>query len=404
MTNEEYIRLHLHDDVRALALRRPEEGVDARWCLQQIEGWQRAVDKLPRWAQTLGLWFPPSLSMEQCSGEWAAKYKGDVARRLLSVVPATAFADLTGGYGIDFSYMAPLFVRADYVEHNSELCRIAEHNFSALGLQGVRVKNADSIEFLSSSDGHYDLIYLDPARRDVAGRKTVAIEDCSPDVCALQDRLLALGRHVMVKLSPMLDISAALARLRHVCEVHVVCVRGECKELLFVLSGDSVGTPVYHAVNLSGGAGDGDLVYVSTREEMQAARPLLPDGSGKKALAGYLYEPHAGILKAGLQDTLCRRYGLTKLHPMSNLFTSDLLVEHFPGRAFEVLGHCGFGKRELRSMLGDITCANLTIRNFPTTVATLRKRLRLREGGDVYLFATTLHDGSHALIRCRKQA
>ena len=257
MTNEEFIRLHLRDDVRNLALHCREDGVDARWCLQQIEGWQKAVDKLPRWSQTEGLWYPPSLSMEQCSGERTACYKRSIVERLLPVASRTAFTDLTGGYGIDFSYIAPLFRRSDYVERNEELCRIAGHNFPALDICGANVICADSIAFLNDVAGKYDLIYLDPARRDTAGRKTVAIEDCTPDICFLQQRLLETGKYVIVKLSPMLDISAALARLQSVSEVHVVCVKGECKELLFVQQAGYEGLPVWYAVNLSS---DGDHI------------------------------------------------------------------------------------------------------------------------------------------------
>ncbi len=406
MTNEEYIQKHLRDDIRALALQRAEEGVDVKWCLQQIEGWQKAVDKLPRWAGTAGLWYPPSLSMEQCSSEQTACYKSNIVRRLLPEASRHSLVDLTGGYGIDFSYLAPLFAKSVYVERNPELCRIAEHNFATLVLTGANVVCADSIAYISAGTDSYDLIYLDPARRDTAGRKTVAMEDCTPDVCALQENLLARSRYVIIKLSPMLDISAALSRLRSVYEVHVVCVKGECKELLFVLQSGYEGSTEYRAVNI---VGNEENIYICTHEEKQASHISLPanmamlqgDG-GSTPIGKYLYEPHAGILKAGVQDTLCQRYGVAKLHPMSNLFTSAVPVDGFPGRAFEVIAHCGFGKKELRALLGDTASANITVRNFPATVAELRKKLRLREGGDVYLFATTLEDGSRSLVRCRK--
>lgn len=401
MTDEEFISLHLHDDVHTLALRRMEDGVDVKWCLQQIEGWQKAVNKLPALAQVEGLWYPSSVSMEQCSSELTASYKRTIAERLLPETSRTTFVDLTGGYGIDFSYLAPLFSESDYIERNSELCRIAEHNFSALGLRGANIVCSDSIDFLHAVPKAYELVYLDPARRDTAGRKTVAIEDCTPDVCALQGDLLAVGKYVITKLSPMLDISAAMARLRSVYEVHVVCVKGECKELLFVQKSGYEGMPVYHAVNLTGTY---DHVYSCTHEERLAACPVFPGNHGDDVVGGFLYEPHAGILKSGLQDTLCQRYGVAKLHPMSNLFTSAVAVNGFPGRSFVVTGYCGFAKKELRAMLGDVVCANITVRNFPATVAELRKKLHLREGGDTYLFATTLEDGSRVLVRCRKHA
>lgn len=399
MTNEEFIKQHRHDDVRALALRKAEEGVDIKWCLQQIEGWQKACEKLPQWAEVDGLWYPPVLSMEQCSSELTARYKATIVSRLLPECSERGcFADLTGGYGIDFSYMASLFATSVYVERNAELCRIAEHNFSLLKLAGSSVVCADSTEFLYQRIAPCNLIYLDPARRDDVGRKTVAIADCTPDVVQLQDRLMEVGRCVMLKLSPMLDISAALVVLKCVREIHVVSVKGECKELLFVLDRVYEGKPVYYAVNL----GLSNLVFTCTHEEKNRALLQVASEHVASASATYIYEPHASILKAGLQDVLCERYAVEKLHPMSNLFVSSSPVQDFPGRGFEIVASCGFGKKELRAMLAGVTKANITVRNFPTSVAELRKKLRLAEGGDVYLFATTMADGSHRLIRCIK--
>lgn len=400
MTNEEYIDLHRLDDVRALALRSAPEGIDIKWCLQQIEGWQKAREKLPRWAGTDGLWYPPVLSMEQCSSEQTAEYKRGVASRLLPEDSGRqAFADLTGGYGIDFSYLAPLFGTSTYVERNPELCRIAGHNFEHLYLDGASVVCADSTEFLEQGGLACGLIYLDPARRDNAGRKTVAIADCTPDVVQLQDRLMTVSRFVMIKLSPMLDISAALSVLRHVREVHVVSVRGECKELLFVLYSTYEGSPTYYAANL----GLADEVFTCTDEQRKRALLRVAEEDVASASATCLYEPHASILKAGIQDVLCERYGVAKLHPMSNLFVSASPVHDFPGRSFRIVASCGFNKKELRAMLTGVSKANITVRNFPASVAEIRKKLRLAEGGDVYLFATTVADGSHRLIRCVKQ-
>ena len=399
MTNEEFIKQHRHDDVRTLALRRAEEGVDVKWCLQQIEGWQKACEKLPRWSQVDGLWYPPVLSMEQCSSELTARYKADIVSRLLpECSKRRCFADLTGGYGIDFSYMASLFATSVYVERNAELCRIAEHNFALLDLLGSSVVCTDSTEFLCQRIAPCNLIYLDPARRDNVGRKTVAITDCTPNVVQLQNRLMEVSRYAMVKLSPMLDISAALSVLEHVCEVHVVSVKGECKELLFVLDKIHEGQPVYYAVNL----GLSDQVFTCTHEEKNSALLRVAAEHVASASVTCIYEPHASILKAGLQDVLCERYAVEKLHPMSNLFVSSSPVQDFPGRGFEIVASCGFGKKELRAMLAGVTKANITARNFPTSVAELRKKLRLAEGGDVYLFATTVADGSHRLIRCIK--
>ena len=400
MTNEEYIDLHRLDDVRTLALRSAPEGIDIKWCLQQIEGWQKAREKLPRWAGTDGLWYPPVLSMEQCSSEQTAEYKRGIVCRLLPEDSGRqAFADLTGGYGIDFSYLAPLFGTSTYVERNPELCRIAGHNFGHLYLDGASVVCADSTEFLEQGGLACGLVYLDPARRDNAGRKTVAIADCTPDVVQLQDRLMESSRYVVVKLSPMLDISAALSVLRHVREIHVVSVRGECKELLFVLDSTYEGSPTYYAANL----GLADEVFSCTDEQRKRAPLRVAEEHVASASATCLYEPHASILKAGIQDVLCERYGVAKLHPMSNLFVSASPVQDFPGRSLRIVASCGFNKKELRTMLAGVSKANITVRNFPASVAEIRKKLRLAEGGDVYLFATTVADGSHRLIRCVKQ-
>ena len=399
MTNEDFIIQHRHDDVRALALRKAEEGVDLKWCLQQIEGWQKACDKLPRWAEQDGLWYPPALSMEQCSSEYTAEYKKSVVSRLLpDASDRLRFADLTGGYGIDFSYMASLFAESCYVERNAELCRVAEHNFSVLSLIGAKVVCADSTGYLRSAETDYSLLYLDPARRDGVGRKTVAISDCTPDIGEIIGDLLHASHYVIIKLSPMLDISAALAVLRCVREIHVVGVKGECKELLFVLDAQYDGMPTYHAVNLA----SADDPFICSQQQRSDVVLSVAGQSIVLAQGMYLFEPNASVLKAGIQDVLCQRYGVAKLHPMSNLFISKEPVDGFPGRAFKVVDYCGFGKKELRAMLGETKRANLAIRNFPSTVADLRKKLRLAEGGDVYLFATTLADGSHVLVRCAK--
>ncbi|MCF0198156.1 MAG: hypothetical protein HUK02_02385 [Bacteroidaceae bacterium] len=390
MTNEQYVTLHRRDDVRALALKRAPEGVDLRWCLQQIEGLQLAERKLPRWAAAEGLWFPPRLSMEQCSSEATASYKRMLVERLLPEVERTEMTDLTGGFGVDFSYIAPLFRTATYVERLSHLCDVARHNLPLLGLPEARVL-CDEADAYLSADHRLSLLFLDPARRDTVGRKTVAIADCTPDVAQLHDRLLEQASVVLIKLSPMLDIRDALRALPSVSEVHVVGAQGECKDLLLVLQ-RGAHEVTYHCADL----GATPSLVVAKETERHTA-PRVTDGVG-----AYLYEPNACVLKAGLQDVLCERYGVGKLHAMSHLFTSDEAVAAFPGRGFRVEQVGDFSKQGVRQLLADVRQANLTIRNFPSTVADLRRQLTLKEGGDVYLFATTLADGRHALIRCRK--
>ena len=387
MTNAEFILQHRTEDVCKLALRKMPEGLDAAFCLQQIEGWQLARKKIPHWAETEGLLYPPHLSMEQCSSQQTALYKRKVVERLLGS-QCEGMMDLTGGFGIDFSYMAPLFREAVYIDQQEHLCQIAQHNFQLLGLQHARVRNAQS-EGVLKDMGHTSLIYVDPARRDGAGRKVVLLQDCQPDVVVLQDELMSHAKVVMLKLSPMLDIQQALRQLHHVQEVHVVSVNGECKELLLVMYQQEA--PLrYNCVNIT------DHVQETIIEDT-AVRPIICEQ--EKA---YLYEPNASILKAGVQDALCKIYKVEKLHAFSHLFTSDHLIKNFPGRSFRIVGRSDFGKQGLKQLLTGLKQANITVRNFPATVLELRKKLKLAEGGSVYLFATTVSDDSHALLKCEK--
>lgn len=392
----DFIRRNRLGDVRELALKKAPEGVELPLALQQIEGWQTARRKLPSWAEKEGLWYPPRLSMEQCSSEQTALYKRDIIKRLLQLADGETggtMMDLTGGFGIDFSFMAPLFTRAVYMERQAVLCRIARHNFDVLQLKQAEVCETDSATHPEEWPDA-DLCFIDPARRDESGHKTVAIADCTPDLTRLQEAIRRKARLSLIKLSPMLDTKAALHALQHIQEVHAVCVQGECKELLLVMSREVPAPTNFHCTNIEA---EGTTSFVFREEEETNAVCTYTDTPGR-----YLYEPNAAILKCGGYRSLSARLGLQKLHPNSHLYTSDHLCTSFPGRTFRIEAISGFGKKELRQALQGLSRANLTVRNFPATVADLRKRLRLQEGGDIYLFATTLNNGQHALIRCRK--
>ena len=379
----DYIRAHARDDVRTLALRKMPEGVDASEALQQIEGRQLAARKLPTWAANEELLWPKRLSMEQCSSEEAAAYKADIIDRFKA--EDDIFIDLTGGFGVDFATIARRFRHSIYVERDAALCKIAAHNFPLLGITDFNVVNDTAetvIERLTDTLRARIIILIDPARRDNAGRKTVLIEDCAPDVCALQERLRAVAKIVVVKLSPMLDITAAIRAIKGVSEVHTVSIGGECKEVLLVV-GQEVAEPVIHCCGLR-----------FTQSEEQNAMPEYADELGT-----WLYEPDAAILKAGMLKSIALRFGVRKLSPMSHLYTSDKLIEDWPGKRFPVTAWTGFSKKELRTLLQGISCADLTVRGFPQTTATLRKQLRLREGGPVHLFAATLADGRHIMVK-----
>ena len=380
----EFIAQHREEDVRTLALQAGRyPTVDMREAVTQIEGWQQAREKLPTWAAVEGIIYPPKISMEQCSSEKTAKYKA-------KQVKGKRFADLTGGFGIDFSYMARNFNEAFHIERNKTLCDIATANFSLLGLEDAKVMNGNSEELFESLP-HLDWIFVDPARRDGDGRKVVALSDCEPNVVELD--LLSKADMAMIKCSPMLDITMACRQLQHVSSVHIVSVNNECKELLIILnSGDFTGFTT-HCVNI---LKDSTQIFSFTQDDEDTAETSYSSEVGK-----YLYEPNASVQKAGSPKSLSSHYHVDKLHPNSHLYTSNEHIHNFPGRIFEVVEVLGFSKANIKSVQS-LGKANITVRNFPESVQLLRKRLKLTDGGENYIFATTLNDDSKALILCKK--
>ena len=385
-----FIDSHRGDDVRTLALQAKKyPAVDMAEAVVQIAGYQIAEKKVPLWAQTAGIRYPQHLSMEQCSSEVTARYKA-------SLVSGDTLTDLTAGWGVDCSFLARNFRCADYVERQETLCRIAAHNFPLLGLPHVRIHCADAVEYLQSMEP-VDCLFLDPARRDSHGGKTVAIAECEPDVCRLEPLLVEKGKTVMIKLSPMLDLSLALKELKHTQEIHILSVNNECKELLILLGQTSPAEIAIHCVNLLTKGTQEEQHLVFTREQEQRSQCTYTD-----SLGNYLYEPNASLLKAGAFRSIAAAYPVRKLHPNSHLYTSDSFIENFPGRIFRIVNQCSFNKKEVKENRADLKKANVTVRNFPTTVAELRKRLHLTEGGDTYLFASTLNNGQKVIIRCEK--
>ena len=386
-TTADFIRRHADDDIRQLALKGTKDpDVDLTIALDQIAGRQTARRKLPSWAASDGIIYPPHLSMEQCSSEQTARYKQTLAQQSLT---HSVFVDLTGGFGVDFSFMARGFQKAVYVERQEHLCDIARHNFEVLGLR-AEVVCGDSEEYLRQMS-RANLIYIDPARRDDNGQRTYGIGDCTPDVVALRDLLLAKADRVIIKLSPMLDWRKAVSDLgaEYVSEVHIVSVQNECKELLILMQQRPAEPLTIYCVN-------DDSVF-SYRPSPTSSNHI----SHHSSLV-FLYEPNASIMKAGCFNDIAKAFGVSQLASNSHLFTSDRLVADFPGRVFHIEAVTTMNKRELRTALADIRQANITVRNFPLTVAQLRQRLKLSEGGSTFIFATTLADGSHVLLICSK--
>ena len=458
---QDFIRQHQDEDVRQLAFlgsKNPE--VDMPFALDQIRGRKMARAKLPLWANIDGIIYPPHISMEQCSSESTALYKAELAARLFGLPVSSSenekaagnasdshfskicefvseravdsefaknegtfekkqiltesednvnevknetgqedfseeieFVDLTGGFGVDFSYIASrLGMSSMYVERQAHLCEAAKENFERLGLKNAIVKNEDGIEVLHSLK-ELKLIFIDPARRDDAGNKVVSLKDCTPDVTVLQEEMLLKADYVIIKLSPMLDWHRAISELSHVREVHIISVNNECKELLLVLSARNMGNLRIYCVNDA-------QSFVCEESDMEASSVKIAPSTLEEMQ--YLYEPNASLMKAGCFGVLSGRYDARMLSKNSHLFVSREPIAAFPGRSFRIIAVSSFNKKELKHHLAGITKANIATRNFPFSVAELRKRLKLKDGGEIYIFATTLSDESHVLVITEK--
>ena len=469
MTTAEFIQEYREKDTRQLALQSARfPDVDMPYALDQIKGWQTARRKLPTWAACDGIVYPPHLSMEQCSSEPTAQYKLNLAMEWScriesselrvesseggvdnsSEQPATlnsqlstlnchasSMTDLTGGFGVDFSFTSCAFASATYVERNAQLCHMVEHNLPLLGIDNAKVVCADAVDYLSTLDMQ-TMIFLDPARRDQHGAKTVMLADCTPDVVQLLPQLLKKSRFTMLKLSPMLDWHKAVEDLQGtVREVHIVSVGGECKELLLVLSEEIESELKVFCADLEAGGGFGEagLSGGSSRSSgsscsslsSEPSFPRTPSSPSAPSNASifvyapgssspapnsklttqnskFLHEPNASIMKAGCFDELAAAYGVSPVSRNSHLFLSAEPVDGFPGRSFSIERVTTLNKRELRQTLAGIEKANIATRNFPLSVAELRKRLKLKDGGDVYIFATTTAEDEHLLLISHK--
>ena len=423
MTTSEFVKQFRESDPRKLALqasRYPD--VDMPYALNQIQGWQTALRKLPSWAACDGVVYPPHLNMEQCSSEATARYKQQVARRWAERIPnasRTSMTDLTGGFGVDFSFTSRCFDCATYVERNASLCDVVGANLPRLGIRNAHVKCAEAEAVLEQLEPQ-TMIFLDPARRDEHGAKTVLIADCTPDVCQLLPCLMQKSQFVMLKLSPMLDWHKAIADLDgKVREVHIVSADGECKELLLVLAPDGKPEVQVFCVDIQsrpdseGQYPRSEFVYSiggeaepqptnSTFNIQHSTLPPATNSTFNIQHSTFLFEPNASVMKAGCFDEIARAYGVSAISRNSHLFLSDRETDGFPGRSFAIDAVTTMNKRQLRQTLSGMKQANIAVRNFPLSVAELRKRLKLNDGGDTYIFATTTSDGDHILMLTHK--
>jgi len=384
----QFIEQHVNDDPALLRLKaKGAEGVDLPIAAEQIAIRQQLKEKLPDWAGNFDLVFPSRLSAEQCSSEQTARYKQQF-------VSGGSLMDLTGGLGVDFFYLSQKAKNAVYIDRKGENCTISRHNFAHLGVENAEVIQGDSIAILSAWKHPIDFIYIDPSRRSDHNRRIYALHDCEPDVVKHKDLFLQKARQVLIKVSPMADVKSLLALFPEAKEVHIVSVRNECKEVLLLLDKDRANAaPVIYCVNLA--PEKTESFTFSFPEEEQAA-------AGYGAVAAYLYEPNAAILKGGAFKSVAVRYGVEKLSPHSHLYASDGLISEFPGRIFEVEKVILFDKKGKIELSSRFSQANISVRNFPVSVAEIRRQTGIKEGGEAYLFATTLKDNKIVVIQTRK--
>lgn len=359
-------------------------GQHRREVTQAIFSRSKIKDKLPTWFAHPELAYPLSISLEQCSSEHCAHYKS-------SLVHGQSFIDLTGGFGVDTYYFSKTFQEGIYVERNETLAKIVSHNFALMKVTNVDIIHQDTLDFLKTKQQKVDLIYIDPARRDKQGKKTILLSDYEPNLLEILDQLLAIASVVMVKTSPMLDIKAVIQALRCVKDVHIVSLDNECKEVLYVLERNYIEEATIHCIHLNSQQAPFRFRY--SEEKKATCTSHLP--------LTYIYEPNVSILKSGAFKLMGTRYNLHKLHPNTHLYTSNHLLDDFPGKRFIILHQIKVQKSALMAILPSLK-ANIMTRNFPMKTEDLKKKLGVKDGGEFFILATTLSNEEKVLILCKK--
>lgn len=387
-TTQQFVEEHKEDNIHELALKSHlYPSVNMAFVIRQIHGKQKVKDKIPLFFENKDILYPVSLSLEQSSSESTAKYKS-------SLCEGDAIADLTGGFGVDSAFFSKVFKQVSYVERNPELCELATHNFEALGRKNIQVFNTESEYFLTQMEP-VDWIFIDPARRDNAGNKKVLMNDCEPDILQLNSLLLEKARNVMIKLSPMIDLLDTIRSLKGISDIYVVSVDNECKEVLVIMAEKAIEKLRIHAINIRKNKPFQEF-HFNLDDENKAVVECV------SSVGRYLYEPNSSVMKSGAFKYIGMHFELSKLHINTHLYTSDKLLVEFPGRVFEVQNQWRFSKQALKNISKEIGSANISTRNFPLKPEELRKKLRIGEGGENYIFGCILADESKVLLLCRK--
>ena len=381
---QNFIEENLNTDIMSVLLKKPYfKGISNKELAQQLESRKKSEKKLPTWFGTSQIYFPNRLNIEQTSSEITARYKSEIP-------VAKSLVDITGGWGVDSYFFSKKIEKVTHCEIDEDLSEIASHNFKTLGAANIKTISQDGIKFLKNSEVDFDWIYADPARRNTIKGKVFKLSDCEPDITVLLAVLFKRANNLLIKTSPLLDFSIGISELRFVKEIHVVAVNNEVKELLWVLKKNYRSEILVKTINLTK-TGSETFDFHLSEEKIAASEFSSP--------LSYIYEPNAAILKSGAFKLLGTRFGIKKLHAHSHLYTSDLLID-FPGRRFEVLDCLPYTKHNFKKL--GISKANITTRNFPETVADLRKRFKISDGGNVYLFFTTDYTANRIILNCSK--
>ena len=378
-----FIENNINSNVNELILKgSPFDDVDIKEIVEQIEAKKKCQNKLPTWFETPLIYYPNKLNIEQSSSEITAEYKS-------KIIEGDSLIDVTGGLGVDDYFFSKRFKQVVHCEMNEKLSQLAHHNFEKLRVSNIQPYCGDGLEFLQNSNEQYDWVYIDPSRRSEIKGKVFLLDDCLPNVPKNLDLLFSKTNQILIKTSPLLDISIGLGELKHVKEIHVVAVNNEVKELLWKLEKGFTDEPKIQTINL--GNENSPFSFFPSEETNQEVRFGMPKA--------FVYEPNSAILKSGGFKVLTKYFNVEKLHQHSHLYTSETLLE-FPGRSFKIIQILPYNKKALKQW--NVTKANITTRNFPESVEQLRKKFKIKDGGETYLFFTTNYEGDKIILVCQK--
>ncbi len=380
---QQFITHNLKSDITKLVLKgSPFDGISIQELANQIVAKQKSSNKLPTWYSSENIYYPPKISIEQTSSEITAAYKS-------KLISGDLIVDITGGFGVDCYYFSKQYKKVIHIEINEALSSIVNHNYQQLKLENISTFCIDGIDYLKSTEQFFDCIYIDPSRRNDLKGKVFLLKDCLPNIPENLDLLFRKTNQILLKNSPILDISSAIDELKFVKEIHVIAIQNDVKEVLFLLEKDFKKGIQIKTINIQKKSCQKFNFDLYDKIESLYSEPLT-----------YLYEPNAAILKSGGFHQISNQLNVFKLHQHSHLYTSDSLID-FPGRIFKIKNIIPYDKKKISKIVPDKK-ANITTRNFPKTVAQIRKETKLKDGGNLFLFFSTDRNNKLIVLICLK--